>query len=383
MQHDVRFYVIKKYAFSSNFHFLDDLYSPILGCNATSLYTKLIHEAKKQVITLGVSTELKDFLKQVNLTAVEFGETRIKLEALGLVTTYLVTKDNQCVYTFVLNEPLNFSLFSQNQKFRHLLIKQIGELNYQKLEYVYGATRISVNTDNVTASFESVFSDEEINQISLMNFDELYKRIAACTSLPIVINKEAKAIIESYFKNYDLSINEIERIIYQSIAITDDHCYHIDPGLLRIKFHQMINSVNNLNVLQNIKLNRNIKMFAKHLSPIETAQVFADYQSLNAEQYLRAIVKNHLTEEQLSIINILRTKYLLPDFVINLLVDFTIYKANGTLNKKYIIKVAQTINNLGLKSLQAIYDYFHFNNISSSSYSQLINQTNELETLVE
>jgi replication initiation and membrane attachment protein len=381
MLHNTRFYVIKKYAFTFNDNFLNDLYAPILGIQASNLYIKLIHEAEKQIITLGTATELGDFLKQINYSPVEFGEARIKLEALGLLTTYLQTKNDTAVYTFIANEPLNFKNFNENQKFRHLLIKQIGEINYQKLEYVYSANRIPNNANNITVTFESVFNDHEIEEISLMNFDELYKRIAACTSLPITIGKEARAIVESYFKNYDLSINEIERAVYSAIVMTDDRIYCIDPELLRLKFQQMLHSVNNVNILQNIKLNRNTQMFIKHLNASENSKVFADYQSLNAEQYLRAIIKSTLTQEQIDTINLLRTKYFLPDFIINLLVDYTLFKTNGALNNKYITKTAQTINNLGLKSLDSIYDYFHF--VNNSSYHESTSKTKIQETLVE
>jgi replication initiation and membrane attachment protein len=381
MLHNSRFYVIKKYAFTFNDNYLQDLYAPILGVKATNLYNQLIHETEKQIVTLGTATETNDFLKQIGCSVVEFGEARIKLEALGLLTSYLEIKNVDSIYTFVLNEPLNFKRFNENQKFRHLLIKQIGEINYQKLEYVYSANRIPSQANNITATFESVFNDQEIEEISLINFDDLYRRIASCTSLPIVINKEAKTIVESYFKNYDLSINEIEHVIYNAIVLTDDHTYQIDPGLLRVKFHQMLNSANNFNVLQNIKLNRNIKMFVQHLPSNENSKVFADYQSLNAEQYLRAIIKSTLTVEQLDIINLLRNKFLLPDFIINLLVDYTLFKTNGVLNSKYITKTAQTINNLGLKTLDSIYDYFHY--VNNSNYHIDSAKTKVQETLVE
>jgi replication initiation and membrane attachment protein len=378
---NTRFYATKKYAFTLNDNFLQDLYAPILGIHATNLYVKLVHEAQKQIITLGTATELSDFLKLIGYSIVQFGEARIKLEALGLLTSYIEIKNTNTTYTFIINEPLNFKLFNENQKFKHLLMKYIGETNYQKLEYVYSANRVPNQANNITVTFESVFNDQDIEEISLMNFDELYQRIAACTSLPIVIGKEAKAVVESYFKNYDLSINEIERGIYNAVVLTDDHMYQVDPELLRIKFQQLISSVNNINILQNIKLNRSTKMFTQHLSVEENSKVFADYQSLNAEQYLRAIMKSNLTNEQLDTINLLRNRFFLPDFIINLLVDYTLFKSNGILNSKYITKTAQTINNLGLKSLTSVYDHFHFINVAN--YQVQPPKAKIQETLVE
>jgi replication initiation and membrane attachment protein DnaB len=381
MLHNTRFFVAKKYGFSSNHIFLYDLYSPIIGDKAINLFVNLTYESEKQAKMMNVATEMNDFLKQLGISIVEFAKTRTMLEAMGLLTSYLEIKDDISTYSFIINEPLNFKTFNENQKYRHLLIKNIGEINYQKLEYIYGANRISNQANNVTATFESVFNDAEISQISLMNFDELYKRIAACTSLPIVIGNEAKTIVESYFKNYDLSISEIEHVIYNSTMMTDEKDYRVDPDLLKIKFNQLINSVNNLSILGNIKLNRNAHMFMKHLDKPELTSVFMDYQTLNAEQYLRAITKTALTPEHAQTINMLRNKYFLPDYVINLLVDYTLFKTNGTLNNKYISKVAQTVNNLGFKSLEQIYDHFHF--VGNINYH--VNKTNAKvqETLVE
>jgi replication initiation and membrane attachment protein len=121
-------------------------------------------------------------------------------------------------------------------------------------------------------------------------------------------------------------------------------------------------------------------MFLKHLPEDQLTSIFSDYKTLNSEQYLRAIIKTDLTNEQINTIEILRKKSLLPDHVINLLVDYTLYKTNGVVNEKYIRKTASTINALGLESLNQIYDHFHF--IKSVEH-QASNEQIHPEALVE
>ncbi|MDR0826041.1 MAG: hypothetical protein LBM72_02145, partial [Mycoplasmataceae bacterium] len=184
MLNNTRFYAQKQYAFTMNNNFLHDLYAPILGHDAINLYTILIHEADKQALFMGIATEMNDFFKAAGVDYTDFVKARTKLEALGLLTTYLKndTYTNISTYSFILNEPLKFVDFITNQKYRHLLIQQIGQVNYEKLEFCYAANRVPADAENVTVTIDSVFNDEQINKVTTMNFDNLYKNIAASTS---------------------------------------------------------------------------------------------------------------------------------------------------------------------------------------------------------
>jgi replication initiation and membrane attachment protein DnaB len=376
-----RFNVIKKYAFSIDNALLLDLYSPIIGKTATILYTSFLNEVKKQSLTNGFATDLCDFLKYLGVSENEFNESRKFLEALNLLNTYYETDDvtKNTNYKFVLREPLCFHDFVSNQKYRHLLIKAIGQTNYEKLEFFYGCERISNKSTNITATFESIFNDEEIKSITNVNFKDLYKHLSAYTSTPIIIDDKSKSVIESYFKAYDLSLNEIKRIITNAVIYTDDKIYRVDGDLLKTSFDNFIDGVNNINVLKNIKLNRNAHMFIKHLTNTELKAVYNDYLSINSEQYLRAIFKCPLVDEQIQLIKTLKNNYCLPDGIINLIVDFTLFKLNGKLNEKYVCKVAKTINALNYQTIQQVYDHFHFLNSINNLKTQTITHNNEVE----
>ncbi|MDE7433981.1 MAG: DnaD domain protein, partial [Mycoplasmoidaceae bacterium] len=129
-----------------------------------------------------------------------------------------------------------------------------------------------------------------------------------------------------------------------------------------MKAHEYVISAKNVNVFSSIKLHRNAAMFIKNLSDKEMLDIFNEYKNLNSEQYLAAIYKAPLSVEEKDVINSLRKTYKLPDYIINLLVDFTIFKTKGKLNSTYIYKVAKTINGLNLNTLDEIYSYFRFNN---------------------
>jgi replication initiation and membrane attachment protein len=381
MLHNTRLLAVKKYASTINFKLLYDLYAPILQNNAINTYINLVHEAEKQNETMNLATDINEYFKLTGISLIEFTKARQKLEAMNLITSYLHVNDKNGIstYTFILNEPLNFNDFIANQKYRHLLIRGIGQANYEKLEYHYLANRVPDGAINVSTSFENVFNDSEITEVTSVNFQTLHAKLATCTSLPIVIDSDSKNTIESYFKNYDLSFNEIEKCVTSSITLTDDNQYQIDNDLLKINFNKLVNSVNNINVLKNIQLNRNVKIFMQYTQREQLNDIFNDYNSLNAEQYLRAIVKTNLTVEQTDVIDTLRNKYLLPDYIINLLMDYTLFKTNGNLNSKYINKVAQTVNALNLKTLSQVYDHFHFMNKVQHTFNEPVVKQEEIE----
>ncbi|MDR0985697.1 MAG: DnaD domain protein [Mycoplasmataceae bacterium] len=378
MLQNLRFFVNKDYQFSigSKISNLYDFYAPIVGNEAISLYIQLFNESDKQSKTLGSSTQFIDFFKMFQLNNDKFNEIRAKLEAIGLLTTYVLQNKEQ-IYVFVIHEPLNFVNFVNNQKFKHLLISCVGQNNFEKLEYCYSSFRVNSEAVNVSSTFEQVFTDKTINEVISNNYKELYNQLSKELKSPLLINSEARNTIESYFKSYDLSINEVKRIIFVSMTLTDDRVYNIDEKLLKINLDKLINSVNNINVLSNIKINRNNSMWLKYVNSNDLKNVFSDYNTLNSEQYLRAIMKQSLSNEEIDTLNRIREQYLLSDSIINMLIDLTIYKTSGKFNCKYLNKVSQTINSLNLNTHQQIYDYLLYHNDFQQSSVQQKNQTNE------
>lgn len=375
MKQNSRFYVTKKYGFSQNDNIIHDLYSPIIGNQASMLYFNLLREADRQAHAMNSATLISDYLKTIDLNIDCFINSRKKLEAIGLIDTFAEQDINTNLFTIVLKEPLNFKDFISNQKYRHLLIHAIGQRNYDKIEFLHNSSRVKSGSINISAPFESVFNDEKTIEVALVNFEELHKRIAKNSSTPIVINQQCKHLIESYWKSYDLSMSEIESIVYNSVLLVDNRDFETDVGLMNIQFQKYINSFSNIDVLKNIKVNRDHKIFINYCKKEETEKIFSDYMTLNCYHYLQAIIKTKLSDTQITILDTLKNKYLISDFIVNMLVDYSLFKTHGVLNEKYIYKVANSINTNNLKTLQEIYDYFHFR--SKKTQEQKNQSTND------
>ncbi|MDR2461948.1 MAG: hypothetical protein LBD05_01965 [Mycoplasmataceae bacterium] len=357
------FFVIKQ---GSNNYMVSDCifeyYAPIIGRDAAHLYKDLLCQYEHQRLIGNIGTNLIEFLKYLEIDTDLFDILIKKLEAIDLIKTFVIEKENTSTYYFQLNCPKSYEEFISNQKFRHLLLKKIGQKKYEEIEYIHNTKRIPADAINISSTFEKVFGNvEDLESISHENFDKLYEKIIKDYPHIIVFDDTSKSIIESYFKTYDLTIREISRCIYDSIVKEKGETYKIDSYLLQIELKKFVDKTNNVNVLKNIRLNRNAKMFAKHFSKDDIQHVFNDYKILNSEQYLRAINKLPLEQKQLNLINTLRNKYFIPDNIINLMVDFSLFKTSKV-NEKYILKMVSTINALNLNSLQEIYDYLTFKN---------------------
>ncbi len=355
MFQNIIFSIVKKYDFTINYKSLHDLYSPIIGDQAIALYIVLNNEADKHLQIGTKYSNIESLHKQLNLTYDSFLQLRSKLEALQLLRTYV--DGNKTTYCFELIEPLSFVKFIDNQKFRHLLYKKIGRTNYERLEYLHLNNHLPKSFLNVSANFDLIFKDSELERIYEFNFNDLYKSISIKTHQVVLLNDQVKDLINFFFNSYNLTLSEIEHCVYNSIIQNENKQFEVDYNLLQINFKKYIDESNNINIFKQTKVNRNAKMFYENLSDEELLRIFTSYKSLNSEHYYFSIKKTSLTDEELKIINTLRNVYHLNDTLINLMIDFSLNKTNGNLNSRYLYKMAKTVNGANLLTLNSLYNY--------------------------
>lgn len=352
---NIIFSTVKKYDFTINYKSLYDLYAPIIGDQTIALYIILNNEADKHLQAGTTFSTIESLYKQLNLSYDSFLQLRTKLEAFQLLRTYVDVSKK--LYYFELIEPLSFNSFIQNQKFRHLLYKSIGRINYERLEYLHSNNHLPKSLLNVSTNFDIVFKDSELKQIYEFNFNDLYENIIKKTHQTVLLNDQVKDLINFFFSSYSLTLSEIEHCVYNSIIHNQDKQFEVDYNLLQINFKKYIDESNNIDIFKQIKVNRNAKMFYDNLNDDELLEIFNSYQSLNSEHYYFAIKKTSLSDDELKIINNLRNVYHLNDSLINLMIDFSLNKTNGNLNSTYLYKMAKTANGANLLDITSLYQY--------------------------
>ncbi|MCQ3915706.1 MAG: DnaD domain protein [Mycoplasmoidaceae bacterium] len=340
------FFTVKKVnEFKLNINALYDLYLPVVGQSATSFYVILSNMVDNQVKNQNLTFNSANICKQLNVSNEELALAKDKLEAIGLLSTFISTNNKEDnILIFVVKPALAYQEFIANPKLKKLLINQVGPTNFEYLEYKNAPESQLQDAIEITRNFDQVFNNEDLKNVHILDFEKLYQNIQKTTSLPLVIDEDCKNIIQDVYAKYQISLKDIEMVLYDSINDMDGF-NKVNANLLIQNFNKLVNKQVTLPVQT---VNRDFRLFTTGLDKQMEDKIYLDYKMCNAELYLSLIFKKSLNADEKQIINILRTKYHLNDEIINVLVDFSLNKTNGKLNKKYITKAAHTVNGLGL-----------------------------------
>ena len=359
--------------FKLSTNFLIDLYTPIIGNLATSFYMLLCNNYLYLSKNRNLSFNFQSACRQIGCSLEQLFIAKKKLEAIKLIDTFIFIENNSNnnLCQIIVNSPLNFFDFVSNQKYKVLLIDKIGIENYQYLEYKYLPSTIYKNLLNISESFDNVFSEEKIKEINIIDFGKIYTDLFKLSTKNIFISDECKGIIESVYLKFPLTLAIIENVILDSLDnVNDKNIFSCNPKFLICNLNKVImNSLcsNQLKDKSNfIRVNRSVNLFTSTISDLDSQKIINDYKLINAEQYLYSIFKKNVSIFERKIIGILKEQYLLKDEVINVIIDFSLYKTNGRLNKKYIFKIAQTFNGLNINSCESAIEHFR-KNISLNS----------------
>lgn len=341
--------------FALNLIALYDLYLPIVGKTSICFYMLLNNYVCCSNKTDCLSLNSQAICQQLHININQLIDAKDKLEAIGLLQTFVSCSNNNAkIYIFVLRTPLQFDHFITNPKLKSLLISSIGSTNFEFLQYKYSHDSQLNNSIEITKNFSSIFNDENLKNIPEIDWNKLYLNIQKTTSLTITIDQTSKQMIQDIYKKYRISIKDIEMTIYDSIYVVDNNNI-VDPNLLLQNFNKLLSG----NITTTFSpISRNSKIFYGQLDENQEQKIINNYQLVSPPLYLSSIFKRPLDEKEKNIIFLLRTKYHLNDEIINVIIDFSLFKTNGKLNKKYILKTANSINGLGLDQVSEVINHF-------------------------
>lgn len=360
---------INKPNLNFNHLILSKIYMPMLNAQAFSLYYYLSSELKSSFIIYSDS-KIEKILKILNLTKDEFELARKNLESLNLIQTFF-DSDSNSVY-FEIFEPLSFETFISNRKLLSILIDLIGQREFDKLELIFSDSKPSSNYKNFSEKLDTFFLDKKINLVYSFDFEEIYRRISKMTSQNVYFSEESKKKIDHYYLEFKLSLNEIEKCLYDSIIIKDNDL-HVGETLLETQLSSLVSNFKNISIINKIKINRNKNIFIEKSSISDLHVIFNDYKKFDSEQYFSFITKDDITKEEQDTIIKLRNKFHLPDFLINIMIDYSLNKTHTKLNEKYLIKVAKSFNVSSISTIEEAYDYLtNLNNKKSETVNNKI-----------
>lgn len=172
------------------------LYQPLTGATAYSLYMTLWSEVDEDTYwSDGILHS--ELLTILNVGIPELYQARIKLEALGLLNTYL-KKDSDKLFLYELKAPLSVEHFFNDDLLSLLLLETVGQRKYKNLRQRFATSPIALGDyQEVTKNFLDVFNFDE------QRFEE--ERVLLKENPPLISNNAATEEIQLETKTFDMS----------------------------------------------------------------------------------------------------------------------------------------------------------------------------------
>ena len=345
---------------------LNLLYQPLVGNTAISLYFTLWSYLDKYEL---ISNEWSHshVLNNMMITVNEFDDARVKLEALGLIKTYL-KKGSVNNYIYELYSPLSVSAFINNPLLSTALYNSIGKLEYEKVISYFSLPKLNLREyDDITSKFSDVFeyTNAPISNNIIHDLKKSrYRNLEILTDIDInvilslipeevlnskSITKEVKELIYkvSYIYNYD---NEaMVELIRNSININ----HRIDKNLLLVNADKYY-SFDNMGKLPSLIYKNQPEYLRKKLNDNSNrSKMIYMFETTSPYDFIRSKYKTgNPTNSDLKIIVYLLVDLNLKPGVVNVLIDYVLKVNNNKLTKSYVEVIASQWSKSNIETVE-------------------------------
>ena len=331
-----------------------ELYQPIIGARAASLYLTLSTQKKSPDGSSMFKTD--QLLRNMQLTSAEFIAARHYLEAVGLIRTYEADQEDVRCYIYVIYSPKSPKAFFEDVLFSGLLIQSVGEKEAKKLANKWKVNlTIPEEYHEVSASFVDVYKPNYDDPSFRKSFgDQILGRDHGRTQLTFSYDlffthiKENSAIDISSFKKKDMK--EISRLgtlfglNEKSMAyiVIDEY---IPEGNAHLDFEKIKNRCESeirFSQVKNVKKSE----VSGDSELAEKIRMMEDVAPAKFLQYLQQGTKP--ARSDLAIVDSLSKDYGFGNGIINVIVEYVLYKNKNVLSKNYAEKIAASLAREGV-----------------------------------
>lgn len=341
------------------------LYQPVIGSVAVSLYFTLWSNLDiSQIISTEYTHHSLMAIMRVKLE--DILEAREKLEAIGLLKTYL-KKGSINSYIYELYSPLEPDEFINNPILSTSLESNIGKKEYEKLVKYFTIPKTSLEGyQNITSSFSSTFDINDaldfsskdnirkVQQIDLIVDEKIdLNNILAMIPNEILnhktISKEIKSLIYKLTYIYNLDENEIAELIRNSI----NDKKMVDKDLLRnncrnyYTFEHQSTSPSLIYKKQPEYLRRKVSDTSRKSKLIYTFETTSPYDFLTGKN--KGVKPS---KGDLALIENLMLDYDLNPGVVNVLIDYVLKINDNKLTKNFVLTIAAQWKRSNIKTVE-------------------------------
>lgn len=345
---------------------LNMLYMPIIGSLPVLLYFALWSDLDKSEVTSAWYNH-HHLTTMLHLSLKEIVESRRKLEAIGLLKTY-VKKDSVNNYVYELYSPLSVHEFFNHPILNVVLYTNIGKIEYERLVDYFKLPSIKMSSyDNITASFDEVFTSIPLTSYEILNDDIRRKNKL---KLNINTNFDFDFLISSLPKN--ITPDKLLTKEAKELIVNLSYIYDLDTLHMSNLVKSCVNERGTLSSLELRKMARNYYQFDNHgLLPSlidntqpeylrkpmgdnsNRAKMIYDFETTSPYNFIKSR-SNHAepTKRDLKLIEDLLIDYKLKPGVVNVLIDYTLKTNDKKLNRSLVETIAGQWQRLNIETVE-------------------------------
>lgn len=338
------------------------LYQPIIGSNAISLYFSLWSDLDKTEIMSREFTH-HHLITNMQLTINDIIESRERLEAIGLLKTY-IKKDNVNNYVYEMYSPLSPKEFFNHPILNVVLYNNIGKREYESTINYFNIPSISLKEyDDITKTFDDIFISKPY--VFSDNFNENIK--GKCKNDLVIDSKidfnllgssfEGERILTNSLKEliislayiYNLETLEIERILKNSI---NDKGI-VDKDAFRKACRNYYQFENN-GKLPGLIYRNQPEYLRNPIGDISNrAKIIYQFETVTPYSFLKSKYKGgEPTSRDLKLIENLMVDQGLKPGVVNVLIDYVLKINNHKLSRSFVETIAGQWKRLNIETVE-------------------------------
>lgn len=354
------------------------LYQPIIGHQAISLYYTLWSYLDKFELLSNEWTH-HHILKDMMISPSEFIDAKVKLEAIGLLKTYM-KKGNINSYVYELYSPINASEFINNPVLNLALFNAVGKLEYERIIGFFKIPKINLREyEDVTSKFSDVFefsnvplTDNLVYDIKKSNYRklEILSKIDINTIISLIndemlnkksLTRDTKDFLYKIAYVYNYDNDDMVELIRNSLS--DKHT--IDKKLLQENANKYYRYDNMGKLPSIIYKNQPEYLRKENLDTSNRSRIIHMFETTSPYDFIGSKYKvGNPTSSDLSIIAYLLTDLKLEPGVVNVLIDYVLKINNNKLIKSFVEVIASQWSKCGIKTVEEAM------NIAESEYKK-------------
>ncbi|MBR1937061.1 MAG: DnaD domain protein [Bacilli bacterium] len=341
------------------------LYQPIIGYSAVSLYYTLLDDLDKSLLLSNEVTH-HHLMATMQLGLKDILEAREKLEAIGLLKTYL-KKDSINQYVYCLYSPISYNEFFNHPILNIVLYNNLGKKEYEKVLNYFKIPRINLKDfEDITCSFDQVFKSVRGNELEIeediqrresnniilskdIDFNVIMETIPKGQISDKCFNEDTKELIKQLSFVYDLDTLDLQGLVRNSI----NEKGMIDKALLR-KSCRDYYKFDNYGNLPTLIYNRQPEFLKKPKGDnSKWAKMVYTFENITPYQLLRAKYNGaEPTDRDKRLIENLLIDQKLNPGVVNVLISYVLKTNNQLLTKSYVETIAGQWKRLGIETVE-------------------------------